>query len=965
MLFTCLLFPGALKGTHIYGGDIGWEAVGKDSLKVTVTLYRDCNNVKPFNNSLNISSSCGNKTITGTFASLGDITPVCTEQCTRCKSSSCSFTYGLEKYELTAIIDVSSYIKSSCCELTMSWSRCCRPGSVLPGSNKTFYLDAMVNLCNGPLDNSPKFIQDPLHILCKGRNYVYNNGAIDHDGDSLVHSFGKPMESATKALKFSSPYSHEKPLFFFGMPNANLAFPKGIHLDPLTGDLSFRPMKEEVGVITIDVKSYRNNKLNARTKRDMSHIVIKCPDNNPPVLSGIDCAAPEKIDAFTMHTCEGQELKFKICQSDLDRKDSVDATAFTSDIKGYKISTNCPPCPRQCCKTFKGEFSWTPDSGSARQQPYFFNVFIADDACPVPGVTSKTYKIYVYPDTLTTVTPIIKVNKNCNVVRYDAVLSNNLPITGWEWYEDNKLIGTTQSGQYESASAGQKKITVVARRGGCEFRGIDTIQIDSFDQVFLPDPADTVLCSQKEITVDLSGFAGNASRTFHYGVDSFSYSGSDSIGLVSLKKAKNPATVVYGISSNGCEWSRSLNVTMKRDTLIDVQKDLIFCSLDNGIALKVLPTNQGWGEWTGTGTYASRYFNGRVVTDIENTVYYKNYDDNHCISDTALITILQNHGLPESDTFNTCTNHDTIPLIKPGLNFKWRGQGVNVDRFYLPDTVGQFPLSCIFDLGNNCTDSIKLIMNIDSNKLNVDLGFSDTLCRDSSNLLFCLSPSLKGGLFAGSQIDPGSGCINTQMLNPGVHAYLYTLIDSQFCKATDSLQLSIGDAVKARFTASKTLGRPPLKVTFSNQSKSGNYSSYWWFGNPGDSVSSAKNPSFTYTDTGSFDVTLLVKDSSGYCEDQLTRADYIVVDNSIGSEMSWNNKLELFPNPASNYIYIQNLPKSIQDITIHSADGRLVKTITGQVNSGQIDISEIGNGSYILQLKGANSIYLQSFTVIK
>ena len=78
--------------------------------------------------------------------------------------------------------------------------------------------------------------------------------------------------------------------------------------------------------------------------------------------------------------------------------------------------------------------------------------------------------------------------------------------------------------------------------------------------------------------------------------------------------------------------------------------------------------------------------------------------------------------------------------------------------------------------------------------------------------------------------------------------------------------------VKADFTASPTSGFSPLTVQFADQSVGtiGNWS--WNFGD--GTTSNQRNPSHTYTDVGSYDVTLNV---SGNGSDLLVRAGYIIV----------------------------------------------------------------------------------------
>jgi gliding motility-associated-like protein len=57
-------------------------------------------------------------------------------------------------------------------------------------------------------------------------------------------------------------------------------------------------------------------------------------------------------------------------------------------------------------------------------------------------------------------------------------------------------------------------------------------------------------------------------------------------------------------------------------------------------------------------------------------------------------------------------------------------------------------------------------------------------------------------------------------------------------------------------------------ISFSDQSTGNLISWTWTFGDPGDSVSILQNPIHTYTDTGCFNVTLIVVDTDG-CKSQV------------------------------------------------------------------------------------------------
>ena len=83
----------------------------------------------------------------------------------------------------------------------------------------------------------------------------------------------------------------------------------------------------------------------------------------------------------------------------------------------------------------------------------------------------------------------------------------------------------------------------------------------------------------------------------------------------------------------------------------------------------------------------------------------------------------------------------------------------------------------------------------------------------------------------------------------------------------------------ANFTATPTSGTAPLNVQFTDQS-TGNPTSWAWdFNNDGTTDSTSKNPSYTFSNTGTYTVKLNVTNSAG--SNSITRTNYITVDYAL------------------------------------------------------------------------------------
>lgn len=76
----------------------------------------------------------------------------------------------------------------------------------------------------------------------------------------------------------------------------------------------------------------------------------------------------------------------------------------------------------------------------------------------------------------------------------------------------------------------------------------------------------------------------------------------------------------------------------------------------------------------------------------------------------------------------------------------------------------------------------------------------------------------------------------------------------------------------------------------------------------------------------------------------ISQEDCITSQNKID-----DNYIKVFPNPASNNLYIES-QKSIKKIKIYDISGKMIQTISSNLQSHTIDISHLPNGIYVLQV---------------
>lgn len=514
LLLTTLSFSlfNEAKATHVMGSDIQWECIGKDTFKITVQVYRDCNGVNLSATPVTAYSNCGSKRLNTTRSAGRDITPVCDEQCTRCDSRGCSFEYGIEVYELTTTLIVSDWRKNGCCEVTLTWEQCCRNGAITTGAaNQNFYVEAKLNICQDPCDNSPTFTGDPLAIICLGRDFIYNQGAQDKDiskegglADSLVYSWAEPMTSSTGKTTWSGNYAYNKPLNYLGFPKSGLKFPRGIHLDSVTGDIMFRPMKVEQTVMSIKIESYRNGKFTGMTRRDIQVIVIKCPDNNPPVISGINCKKPIPAN-FKIDACANETLCFTVCTSDKDKDDTV-TIGWNAGIPGATFDVLNKGDKRE-----RGRFCWTPTDADVSKFPYSFVVNAKDNACPVNGFAARSFQIKVKPQPKAIYDTLVY---DCGDAYFVARKTGNVNVSMYQWIISGRVVLTKADNDtifHHFKTPGEKVFNLTLYgANGCNNNYQDTVLVPKYINIDITN--DTTVCPGSELI--LSGSVKDAFGDF-------------------------------------------------------------------------------------------------------------------------------------------------------------------------------------------------------------------------------------------------------------------------------------------------------------------------------------------------------------------------------------------------------------------------------------------------------------------
>jgi gliding motility-associated-like protein len=559
LLFGLLSFRHA-NATHVMGSDITYECLGNGLYKLRLTVYRDCNGVQLSNTPMNIKCASGSGSITPnmTKISVKDVTGLGSNCPTQSRCSG-SYAYGIEEHIWEGTVNLNSL---NCCEVVVSWEQCCRNSNISTGAaDQNFYTSARINKCVTPCNSSPKFTSPPAALICVGQDFVFNNGASDtlDVGDSLSYKLVNPLSAEGTAIGYSGSWSAQRPISFLGFPNAGLGFPAGFRLDSVTGDLSFRPTKQnEVTVMVIEVTEWRT--INGTptivgvTRRDMQIIVTPCPDNKVPKISGQSQTA-----------CSGQQVCVTVTTDDADTDDTV-RISWNRGIPRATFSNN-----NGATKRAGGSVCWTPAESDVSNIPYTFTITAKDDACPRPGQAIRSFSITVRESPKGT---IQHTKLTCGKVAIDYTpAKNNYPGLTHTWSVRDSTGATiatsTKKRDTIRMQPGRNRLFLTLRTSTpCVNAFVDTIMIDPFVQLKLP--KDTFICAGNPMT--LKAVTKDGVPAFRY-----KWSTGDTLDEVTINPGVDSSFWAAVYDAAGCDNSDTIKVLWKPLPKVNNMPDARIC----------------------------------------------------------------------------------------------------------------------------------------------------------------------------------------------------------------------------------------------------------------------------------------------------------------------------------------------------------------------------------------------------
>ena len=382
IVFSLFIFLSKiLLSQDIAGGEILGNINSANRLDIQLNLYSGCYSQHPGNAKLYVRCKGSGMILDSLLLSMNaptDISGLCPSQCTHCSNLNCSFPLGFRKYSYQANIPVDSF--SGCQELIVFYKQKKRFSSINTGpASSDFYLESRFSLQANNSNIKPEFKHTPKFIVCRNQDFYENISLVDMNLDSVVYDFTSPQINATQSVQYSGAYSFDKPLTFWGFPNASLSYPRGFHLDPGTGDLFFRPLQSEQTPLGVKATIFKNGQFIAEITREWLLDVNNCYANFSPNISG----------PYYKEICSDNSETLTISATDFDVSDSL--LFINQSNMGYQVISqdySNPNNPKQ-------NIEFIVNYEDVNNTPKIFTFSVKDQKCPVPGSQTRAFEIAI------------------------------------------------------------------------------------------------------------------------------------------------------------------------------------------------------------------------------------------------------------------------------------------------------------------------------------------------------------------------------------------------------------------------------------------------------------------------------------------------------------------------------------------------------------------------------------------
>jgi Secretion system C-terminal sorting domain len=372
-----------VEASHAMGADLTYNCLGGNQYRIRLSFYRDCAGITPsatFTCTIGSVTCAQNLSLTLNLLAGWpiEVSPLCPAQMA---NSTCNggALPGVTQY----IYEGTITLPMACADWLFSITEGNRNNTITTLVNPSFLwlrVEARLNNLGGICNNSPDFTTLPVPYLCLGQPYIYNHGAVDVDGDSLVYSLVNAQDIGGASVPYQGGFSGLSPM---------TSVPP-VSINSVNGNVSITPTAIQVAVVAVRVDEYRNGVWIGSVVRDIQVTVLNCTNNTPAIASVNSVVGGVQTGPFAIQICPGTPLSFTIPGTDVDAGQTITWT-WNNGIPGGVFTPSSGTSPQNAT------FSWTPTAADIGLN--FLTVTLTDNACPVIGNQTRTINILVLAGT--------------------------------------------------------------------------------------------------------------------------------------------------------------------------------------------------------------------------------------------------------------------------------------------------------------------------------------------------------------------------------------------------------------------------------------------------------------------------------------------------------------------------------------------------------------------------------------
>ncbi len=612
-----LLFSTQLDGKHIIGSQISYQYLGSNKYEVYTSVYRNCNECKlngfgGGNNSNNCNeiadlqlwAKSGNsfiliKDLSNTRVKITDITALCAGERSKCNATS-TVSYGLEGHLFKASLDLNSELINGYKEFKISITISSRSEEVnITGTAKSHFNFCIIDTKSGFQASSPSLNIIPFNQLKVNNGYMVSLAANGASYDSISYEFDTAYIGENSPNIYPTGISPTQPISVLSGNDPYIFPPKGITLDNKSGQIVFTPiMLNQIGVFVVKISFYKlvANKLErvGIIRRDFEYVTVNGSNPNPYFFG----------TSNIWNACENQLFQQDVYLKD-DSFNGIFDTVKLEQNLGDAYNCNLIKDPLVKRPNWNHLFSWTPPTGSARNQPYLFNLSAKDSYCPDPGYASFAYQIIVEKAKIFT---FIKTQINCDAYFFETTnfTTGDLVRLSIQDSNRNEVIGSVinnKDGLLRFPGRGKWYIRVIGIGANlrCATQLLDSVLIGNISHPKADLGNNLLICPNQTINLKANEVFVNGPIVFEW-----------YINQVKIPKTNNQLDTIF-----------DTNKTVKVKIT-----DALNCFIEDSIQIIIKP------KWNYT------LKNGGLCVNFQNTLYLPNL-----ISDTLSLTTLSFSGI--------------------------------------------------------------------------------------------------------------------------------------------------------------------------------------------------------------------------------------------------------------------------------------------------------------------------------